>query len=319
MVARQGPEGAADADAGAESLAAIEAGDITPGARRRLNELRDSGGTFTSDLSTADFALCHQLGLRPLAQVMGSSIYQVGYQGVGYGAGFNYAGNYAAGGGFVAELQTLSYAYNEARSRALVRLKHEATAVGADAVVGVDVRMQARDFGDSTSSGVIEFSVIGTAVARDATTAPPAPSTAAPVLTELGVADYVKLVQAGIEPVGIVGASAAFISTYSYVFGGGMLSGGGMGMASANFELTGFTEAVYAARARAMGAIYEQAQALGASGTVGVRIEHRAQRQALGGSNQTGMGVTFHVMGTAIVDSQSAAPPSPETTLNLSA
>ena len=49
-------------------------------AERRLRELREQGGLFTSDLSVNGFALCHQLGLRPLSQVMGSSIYQVGYQ-----------------------------------------------------------------------------------------------------------------------------------------------------------------------------------------------------------------------------------------------
>jgi uncharacterized protein YbjQ (UPF0145 family) len=316
MPAADGP--GARGDAQAESLVAIEAGDITPGARRRLRELRDSGAAFTSDLSTADFALCHQLGLRPLAQVMGSSIYQMGYQGLGWGAG-SYARAYQAGGGVVAEMDTLSYAYNEARSRALVRLKHEATAVGADAVVGVDVRIQARDYGEAAASNVIEYSVVGTAVARksDALRGP-ATQQRSPVLTELGVADYTKLVSAGIEPAGIVGASSAFFSTYSYAFGGGVFGGSAMGMTQANFELTGFTQAIYAARAQAMGAIHQQAQQLGASGIVGVRIDRDMRRQAMGGSNQAGLLVVLHVMGTAIHDSLASLPPVPETTINLS-
>ena len=46
---------------------------------------------FTSDLSINGFALCHQLGLTPLSQVMGSSIYQMGYQEavVGRGGGLS--------------------------------------------------------------------------------------------------------------------------------------------------------------------------------------------------------------------------------------
>ncbi len=328
MPSADGP--GAGGDAQAESLVAIEAGDITPGARRRLRELSDSRASFTSDLSTADFALCQQLGLRPLAQVMGSSIYQMGYQGLGWGAG-SYAGAYQAGGGVVAEMDTLSYAYNEARSRALVRLKHEATAVGADAVVGVDVRIGARDYGEAAGSNVIEYSVIGTAVARNSDAVRGAATQQrSPVLTELGVADYVKLISAGIEPAGIVGASSAFYSRYSYAFStdgvGSMLAGLGipapasstMGMAQANFELTRFTQAIYSARAQATGAIRQQAQQLGASGIVGVRIDRDMRRQAVGGSNQSGLLVVLHLMGTAIHDSHAALPPVPETTLNLS-
>ena len=71
-----------------ESLARIERAGIPISAERRLSELRESGGTatFTSDLSVNGFALCHQLGLTPLSQVMGSSIYQMGYQS-SWGAG----------------------------------------------------------------------------------------------------------------------------------------------------------------------------------------------------------------------------------------
>ena len=43
--------------------------------------MRESGGSpFTSDLSVSEFALMHAIGARPLAQVMGSSIYHVGWQ-----------------------------------------------------------------------------------------------------------------------------------------------------------------------------------------------------------------------------------------------
>src|SRR5579864_8621071 len=76
------PEPALDEEAEREqeeSLQRVQRGDIPIAAERRLRELAGRGGSFTSDLSVADFALCHQSGLRPLSQVMGSSIYQVGY------------------------------------------------------------------------------------------------------------------------------------------------------------------------------------------------------------------------------------------------
>jgi uncharacterized protein YbjQ (UPF0145 family) len=133
----------------AESLARVERGGIPLAAERRLRELGEQGGAFTSDLSVADFALCHRLGLQPVSQVMGSSIYQVGYQSTPWPAG-----------GFMFEMEALSQAWNEVRNRALSRLAQEATHVGADAVIGVDLQTGAHDWAENS----IEYVVIGTAV-----------------------------------------------------------------------------------------------------------------------------------------------------------
>ena len=63
----------------AASLAALERGELPLRAQQRLGEIgKGGGGVFTSDLSVGEFALGHAIGLRPLAQVMGSSIYHVG-------------------------------------------------------------------------------------------------------------------------------------------------------------------------------------------------------------------------------------------------
>jgi uncharacterized protein YbjQ (UPF0145 family) len=308
-------------DAGAlaaDSLARIEAGDIPPEAERRLAGLRESDGSFTSDLSTADFALCHQLGLRPLAQVMGSSIYQVGYQqsvgwmGPGAGAAF-------PGGGLVTELDTLTDGWNEARERALGRLAREAQEVGADAVIGVDVRADARDLGESSmSSGAIEYSVIGTAVRRGGTRDPTTRERRAKgtherqmVLTELTVADYAKLLNADIEPAGIVGWSSVCFSMFSYTTA---MRSGVLGVGE-SFELREFTQAIYAARERVMERVGGQAQALEASGIVGVRINHSISR--LGQSGGNGLVVTFHAIGTAVHDTAGTTPSAPKPTIDL--
>ena len=91
------------------SLERVEQGGIPLEAERRLGGLRARVGPsrYTSDLSINAFALCHQLGLRPLAQVMGSSIYQVGYQGANWPM--------MIGGSVIAELDILSQAWNEVR------------------------------------------------------------------------------------------------------------------------------------------------------------------------------------------------------------
>ena len=311
----------------AESLARIEAGGIPLSAERRLSELRgtqgqDGGraGSFTSDLSVNGFALCHQLGLTPLSQVMGSSIYQMGYQGAWGATSF--------GGSALVELDSLSQALNEVRGRALNRLAEEARHVGADAVVGVETRAGESDLGGG--GGPARARADGARHRRPAQDADRssgiAQRTEHPVMTELSVADYALLLRAGIEPAGIVAWSSVFFASYAY---SGML-GGGPGMMSSMqpYELSEFTQALYSARERTMGQITQQASALGASGVVGVRIGHTIQPRTLGagmggaiggfgGRELRGMMITFNAIGTAIRQHADAEIQAPEPVVDL--
>ncbi len=304
-----------------ESLARIEAGGIPVAAERRLRELGEHGGSYTSDLSVGDFALCHQLGLAPLAQVMGSSIYQVGYQSSPWPSGL--------GGGFMFELETLSEAWNEVRRRALNRLAEEAGHVGADSVVGVDLRTDAHDWAENS----IEYMVIGTAVrhgkgsqgtagsgggAAGSGGGDPGSGGGDPVLTELSVADYWKLVQAGIEPLGVVAWSSVFFVGASYATQ--MMSGGlgGLGFTQ-NQELPEFTQGIYSARETVVERMTAQAASLRASGVIGVRIAHSIGRMSVGGGRyeRGGLMVTFHAIGTAIREREAARLYAPQTTIDL--
>ncbi len=273
-----------------QSLARIERGGIPLSAERRLKELSERGGSFTSDLSVNGFALCHQLGLKPLSQVMGSSIYQMGYQ--------SSWGNMGYGGSILFELDTLSQALNEVRGRALVRLGEEARHVGADAVVGVQTRAGESEL--ETGTVALEHVVVGTAVSREGAHAKH------PVLTELSVAEYAMLLRGGFEPLGIVAWSAVFFTSYVFggMIGGGGSGGGGLTMGVQSFELREFTQAIYSAREAVMQQITGQASALGASGVVGVKIGHTVRPQTLGGGvgmrEIRGLMVTFTAVGTAI-------------------
>ncbi len=270
------------------------------------------GGSFTSDLSVNGFALCRQIGLKPLSQVMGSSIYQMGYQGA-WGA------NYGSGG-ILVELDTLSQALNEVRGRALARLGEEARHVGADAVVGVQTRAGESEL--ETGTLALEHVVVGTAVSRTGAHAQH------PVLTELSVAEYTMLVQGGFEPLGIVAWSSVFFT--SYVFGGmvGSGIGGPLTMGVQSFELREFTQAIYSAREAAMQQITGQAASLGAAGVVGVKIGHSVRPHTLsggagiggglaGGRQLSGMMVTFTAVGTAIQQHGDATIKSPKPTIDL--
>jgi uncharacterized protein YbjQ (UPF0145 family) len=284
----------------AESLRRVEQGGIPVTAERRLKELGERGGSFTSDLSVSGFALCHQLGLQPLSQVMGSSIYQMGYQGVGFGG-------MMMSGSILTELGTISQAWNEVRRLALNRLEQEARHAGADAVIGVQTRTGAHDWAE----GSIEYVVVGTAVRRR-----DARPNGRPVLTELSVADYANLQRAGIEPLGIVAWTSVFFAAY----GNNWIAEPNVLNPTQNYELREFTQGVYSAREQVMGRLGLQAQQLGASGIVGVRIGHTVRRQDAGAGNQQrgGAVITFDAIGTAVRERAGVRQDPPKTTVDLS-
>lgn len=300
-----GPESEAELEREAErSLAKVEQGGLPLAAERRLAELRGGRkGAFTSDLSVNGFALCHQLGLTPLSQVMGSAVYQVGYQGASWPM--------MMGGSVITELGVLSQAWNEVRRLAFNRLELEARAMGAHAVVGVQIKIARHDW----AAGSIEYVVLGTAVRRA-----DAPAGGTLAMTELTVADYANLLRAGIEPAGIVACTSVFFATYANNWlGEGGTWGGGLNTAY-NFEFTEFTQAFYSARETVMGRIGHQAEQLGATGVVGVRINHSAHRQEVGGGNRQrgGLVATFDAIGTAVRDTTPQRPQAPKLTIDLS-
>jgi uncharacterized protein YbjQ (UPF0145 family) len=267
----------------AASLAALERGELPLRAQQRLGEIgKSGGGLFSSDLSVDEFALLRAIGLRPLAQVMGSSIYHVGWQQRPGGWGMQV-------GGISQELSVVSEAWNTARLRAFARLEQEAKLVGADAVVGVRLSVGSHDW----AAGAIEYVAVGTAVRIDG-----AEQAERPVATDLSGQDFWKLWQAGQRALGVVGAS-----TVHYIVAGWATQQAQSGFSASwvNQELKDFTRGVYEARETALGRMTAEARRQGADGVVGVSIVHNVeQREAGGGSGRRDLVVTFHVLGTAI-------------------
>jgi len=226
-----------------ESLARIEAGGIPASAEARLKALGADASLFTSGLSVKEFALLDRMGPRPLAQVMGASVVRVGWQylpalppGEGFSTWYASQGSSATraygGGGpavygratqnpftepslsqvrnykwhseVVCELEVLSDAWNMARRRALDRLTEEALQVAADAVVGVHLRRSDHDLGE----GTIEFVVSGTAIRLASSTGDPRP-----LLTDLSVQDYWRLLSTGHEPTGLLASTAVVFAS----------------------------------------------------------------------------------------------------------
>jgi uncharacterized protein YbjQ (UPF0145 family) len=276
-----------------ESRRRIEAGGLPVAAEARLRELAashgkgDGPGFFTSDLSVNEFTLLAGFGVRPLTQVMGSSIYNVGWQPVYYNV--------------PTEVKVLSGAFNDCRSLAFKRLLEEAQLAGADAVVGVKIVQGAHDW----AARAIEFVVVGTAVRLPPRMHHPDGTT---ILTDLSGQEFVLLCKAGVRPVGIAAHTSVHYVPASWQTQRATAGGWG-GSSWVNQELHDFTQGVYAAREKAVGAVVYQAHQLGADGIVGVQIDEHARTHSVQRNmvDSEDLEVTFHVMGTAIREDRSLA------------
>jgi len=286
-----------------QDIARVEAGGIPFAAEQRLRELAGGSGGFTSGLSVADFALTQLETIRPVCQVMGTSVYKVGWQNYPWSSGWGADAR-------LIELEQLTRAWNDARARALHRLAIEAEHAGCHAVVDVTFENRRHEF----LSDEIEIVVNGTAVHLPEGGG----TTQHPVLTDLSMPDYVLLRRAGYAPVGVVASTSVFYIVPSRQTR--RLTTGWQRM-QPNQELTDFTQGVYEARENALARASAQASALGAGGLVGMSIEHTVEVREVEQNNVTreDLIVTFHVLGTAIAPHGEHRPLQPQTIVRLGA
>ena len=242
-------------------------------AMRRLSELQPgkAGSIFTSDLSVNEFLLVREAGFKPIGLVLGSSIYHVGIQIGRWGRN--------------QELETLSQAMYHARELAMTRMEAEASALGADGIVGVRLTVEAREFGKD----VAEFIAIGTAVKAD--NPPPGGGTwrnnkAQPFTSDLSGQDFWTLIRAGYAPLGMVMGTCVYHIAHQKM--GAVMSNMGR-----NVEIEQFTQALYDARELAMARMQAEAEALHAEGVVGVQLN--AHNHRWGGHT-----TEFFSIGTAV-------------------
>jgi uncharacterized protein YbjQ (UPF0145 family) len=282
----------------------VEAGGIPLAAEQRLRELGAGETAFTSELSVGAFALTRLDRVRPVCQVMGSSVYKVGWQ--------SYPWTSWSSDSIATELRQLTEAWNDARGRALARLEHEAELAGCHAVVGVTFDQNRHDF----LSDEIEVVVRGTAVhlpersgderrgeAGDEPTARQTRGRSSDrvVLSDLSLADYTLLRRAGYAPVGVVAASSVWYIVPSWQT---QRLTTGWQRFQPNQELPDFTQGLYYARETAIGRATSDAQLLGAHGMVGVSVDEHVGHREVEQNNRERVDliVTFHVLGTAIVE-----------------
>jgi uncharacterized protein YbjQ (UPF0145 family) len=165
-------------------------------------------------------------------------------------------------------------------------MEAEASALGADGIVGVRLEVEFKEFG----ADIAEFIAVGTAVKAD--TADPGPggtwrnNKGKPFTSDLSGQDFWTLVRAGYAPLDMVMGSCVYHVAHQRM--GQML-----GNAGRNVEIEQFTQALYDARELAMGRMQSEAEALEAEGIVGVQLR---QHSHTWGSHTT----EFFAIGTAV-------------------
>jgi uncharacterized protein YbjQ (UPF0145 family) len=257
--------------------------DLPKEAGHRLEELEH--GLFTSDLSVNEFLLIKEAGFHPLGFVMGSSIYHTGIQARRWNKS--------------QELTKLTEAMYNARELAMTRMEEEADQLGADGVVGVRLDVNYYEWGRDAA----EFIAVGTAVkAEDGTSHRNARGK--PFTSDLSGQDFWTIMQTGYVPQGLVMGTCVFHIAHRGI-------GQALGSMGQNVELPNFTQALYEARELAMTRMQDEANQLGATGIVGVRLEEKSHQW---GSHT----IEFLSLGTAVTKSAGDVTlPKPITVISL--
>jgi uncharacterized protein YbjQ (UPF0145 family) len=195
-----------------------------------------ASGTWGSALSTQEFAAIRAVGFRPVGQVLGAAVYNIGYAG-GWGCpgAWGYGGflspargvTTVSGVGGWGSFGPLVESLYAARRAAIGRMAEECAQLGGHGVVGVRLSIGA------FPAGGLEFKAIGTAVA-----APHVPPPREPFISDLSGQDFAKLIADGFVPVALalgisVGARHDDWVTVTQTRWG-----------SGNTEVTGYTELV---------------------------------------------------------------------------
>lgn len=122
------------------------------GTPRNAMEVRPGyrGRAFTSDLSGQEFWLIVDKGFQPMGLVMGNCVYSMGA-----------VRNWLVGvkSNFQGELREYSEMMYQARELALGRMQYEADQLGADGVIGVDIKIEFMH-----NNEWMEVTAVGTAV-----------------------------------------------------------------------------------------------------------------------------------------------------------
>ena len=148
-----------------------------------------------------------------------------------------------------------------ARELAMSRMQAEAERLGADGVVGVELRVQAYVWGQD----VLEFLATGTAVRAVAGEGTHRAPGGRAFSSDLSAQDFYRLLAAGSVPVAFVLGTCVYHIAHQSLMQT-------LRQAGLNQEMVVFTQGVYEARELALTRMQAEATEAGASGIVGVHV-----------------------------------------------
>lgn len=237
-------------------------GELPEAARARMREIQGTS-TWGSALSTQEFNAIKGVGFDPVGQVLGTAVFQIGYQG-GYGCSGAWSGYLGqnmstdVSSRAWAPFGALVQAMYQARHTALDRAVAECRALGGDGIVGAALKMK------RFVAGGLEFTAIGTAVRARGGVRPRKPFT-----SHLTGQEFAKLIHAGYVPTGLVlGISIA--SRHDDFRTRASLS-----RWAGNQEVPGYTQLINNARHDARNQLTKDARQHGGDGVVVDEIELR--------------------------------------------
>src|ERR1700678_1013107 len=224
--------------------------DLPAAARERLKGLRSSPhptGVFPSDFSVNEFLLVRKAGFEPIGLCVGTCVYHVGIQ---YGS---WSKNQ--------EMDVLSKAMYHARELAMSRMRAEASAMGADGIVGVKLTIKRLEWDEH----LLEFIAIGTGVVHGEGHKGFRAHDGGPFTSDLSGQDFWSLLHSGYRPVEMVMGSCVYHVAHRGVFSA-------VARAGQNVELENFTSAMYEAREIAIERMQAEASNAKAEGVVRLDI-----------------------------------------------
>ena len=186
-----GAGGGGGADKSAARIAAWEtalaAEELPPFVEARLADAGSGKTPWVSTMTPAELLLVRSHGVRPIAMVTGTCWFQYGYSWTeGHAKGWR---------------------------TALERLRAEAKACGANAVV--DVKMRTSPGGGNSS---MDYTLVGTAVRLERL-----PPSDHPIVATTPALEFIRLLEAGVVPTGIaIGAHYEWLTDYNGAYGGTM-------------------------------------------------------------------------------------------------
>lgn len=267
---------------------ALTSGQLSKDVKVRMEQQRSGQLPWTSDLSVSEWAGLRAYRFRPLGQVMGSSFYHVGYVPNGL---LSYYTN-------THEMRAPTQAMYEGRRLALERMEQEAAALGAHAVVGVDLKRSSFQLQED----VVEFTCFGTAVTLENVPLP-----GRPILCSVSGQDLVRLLARGAMPIGLaLGASFYYVRTDFWDLR--------QERSFYNQEMSHFSRAVNEIRRTVTHKLREDVKRLGGTGVVGGDLSLHVEEIA-GGTGGNDEEIIDHILQALMVGTVISSVPRLETSI----